>query len=204
MRLSISRQVGNPKIRRSPTKTGFQFIVLFVLALVLVLSAHAQQPLADLSVRADVSDFPQVVLTVTVRDANGVPVPGLDARAFEVNGDRAPEARPISTVEPVTNPDPPMGLVLVVDVSGSMAGQPLADAHMDTHAPAAPDGDAHAHSARAHAGAADSVAATGTDKATKAEADQPTAAARTVDMYWWESDNRWTWIFYDDGSWERR
>jgi VWFA-related protein len=91
----------------------------------------AQQPPADLSIRVnavDVSAFPQVALTVTARDANGVPVPGLDARAFEVNEDRAPQARPITAVEPVTNPDLPVCVALVVDVSGSMAGQPLADA----------------------------------------------------------------------------
>ena len=109
----------------------FQSIALFVLAFALVIPAHAQQPPVDISVRldaAEVSAFPQVALTVTVRDANGVPVPGLDAHAFEVNEDRAPQARPITGVEPVTNPDLPVCVVLVVDVSGSMAGQSLTDA----------------------------------------------------------------------------
>lgn len=112
-------------------KFRYRSIVLFSLVCMLTLPVHAQQPPADLAVRitgADVTAFPQVDLTVTVRDANGVPVPDLDPRAFEVNEDRVPEARPITGVAPVTNPDLPVGLVVVIDVSGSMAGQPLADA----------------------------------------------------------------------------
>jgi VWFA-related protein len=102
-----------------------------VLLALIVSNVGAQQPPAALSLRvegAEVTDFPQIAVTVTVRDANGVPVPDLDAAAFEINEDRAPEARPIVEVEPVVNRDLPTGLVLVMDVSGSMAGQPLADA----------------------------------------------------------------------------
>lgn len=86
---------------------------------------------AALSVRiegVDASAFPRVAVTVTVRDANGVPVPDLDASAFEINEDRAPEARPIVAVEPIVNRELPTGLVLVMDISGSMAGKPLEDA----------------------------------------------------------------------------
>lgn len=86
---------------------------------------------AALSLRiegADVAAFPRVAVTVTVRDANGVPVPDLDAGAFEINEDRAPEAQPIVAVEPVVNRELPTGLVLVMDISGSMVGKPLTDA----------------------------------------------------------------------------
>jgi VWFA-related protein len=112
-------------------KAIIRTITLIVLILAVGVSSQAQQPPAELSVRiaeTDVSDFPQAALTVTVRDANGVPVPDLDADAFEVNENRVPEARPITAVEPLINPELPVGLVLVVDISGSMAGQPLADA----------------------------------------------------------------------------
>jgi VWFA-related protein len=112
-------------------KSGFRSVVLFAATLALALPAYAQQPLAELSIHVaevDTAALPQVALTVTVRDANGVPVPNLDARAFEVSEDRVPEARPIASVEPAVNSDLPVGLVLVIDISGSMAGQPLADA----------------------------------------------------------------------------
>jgi VWFA-related protein len=120
-------------MRRWCMRNEFRPVALFILAFALALPARAQQTPAELSIHvtgADVSDFPRVKLTVTVRDANGVPVPGLekDGRAFEVNEDRRPEARPIESVEPAVNYELPVGLVLVVDISGSMAGQPLADA----------------------------------------------------------------------------
>ncbi|MBN1954430.1 MAG: VWA domain-containing protein [Anaerolineae bacterium] len=112
-------------------KTVSKYALSILLLLALSLPAAAQQPPAELSVRVadvDVSAFPQVALTITVRDANGVPVPDLDPRAFEVNEDRVPEALDILSVEPVVNPELPVSLLLIVDVSGSMAGQPLADA----------------------------------------------------------------------------
>jgi VWFA-related protein len=115
------------------TRRKLQLIVMLVLAASTPVPTQAQQSPAELSVRlveADVSAFPQVALTVTVREANGVPVPGLDGAAFEVNEDRAPVARPIVGVQPMTNRDLPVGLVLVVDISGSMAGQPLMDAQV--------------------------------------------------------------------------
>ncbi|MGD2146800.1 MAG: VWA domain-containing protein [Anaerolineae bacterium] len=113
------------------TKRKLRLIVMLMLAASIPVPAQAQQSPAEPSVRvveADVSAFPQVALTVTVREANGVPVSGLDEAAFEVNEDRAPEARPIVGVQPMTNRDLPLGLVLVVDISGSMAGQSLTDA----------------------------------------------------------------------------
>jgi len=106
-------------------------LLLCALLALIVSNVGAQQPPAALSLRvagAEVTSFPHVDVTVTVRDANGVPVPNLDTEAFEINEDRAPEARPIFEVKPVVNRDLPTGLVLVMDVSGSMAGQPLADA----------------------------------------------------------------------------
>lgn len=105
-------------------------LLITVLGLV-VLPVYAPQPPVALSVHVDevdVSSFPEVALTLTVRDANGVPVPDLDAEAFEVNEDRRPAALPIGEVAPFVNQDQPVGVVLVVDTSGSMTGQPLEDA----------------------------------------------------------------------------
>jgi VWFA-related protein len=106
--------------------------VLLLLSLLAPLAppALAQPPPAALSLRLDGADsaaFPQVTLALTVRDANGVPVPDLPARAFEVTEDGAATA-PVVALESVTNRDRPVSLVLVVDISGSMDRQPLADA----------------------------------------------------------------------------
>lgn len=109
------------------------WIVLLLLSLTALASpphALAQQPPAALSLRLDEVDsaaFPQVTLALTVRDANGVPAPDLPARAFEVTEDGAATA-PVVALESATNRDRPVSLVLVVDISGSMEGQPLADA----------------------------------------------------------------------------
>jgi len=112
------------------TKKLWSVLLVCVLLLTAAPGALAGSP-AALSLRVvdvDLSAFPQVAVTVTVRDANGVPVPNLGAAAFEINEDRAPEARPIVAVETVVNRDIPTNLVLVLDISGSMAGRPLADA----------------------------------------------------------------------------
>jgi Mg-chelatase subunit ChlD len=76
----------------------------------------------------DAGGHPQMSLVATVRDANGVPVSNLAAANFEINEDRVPHARTITTVEPFVNPDVRVSVVLVIDVSGSLKGQPLADA----------------------------------------------------------------------------
>ncbi|MBE2269010.1 MAG: VWA domain-containing protein, partial [Anaerolinea sp.] len=101
----------------------------FLLSALLIIGL-LQSP-SDLNARIDAvqaDQHPQHTLVVTVRDANGVPVPDLTAANFEVNEDRVPQARTITSVEPFVNPDVPVSVVLVIDVSGSMQGQPLADA----------------------------------------------------------------------------
>jgi len=118
-------------------KIGLQSMALLVLAFALAIPIHAQQPPAELSIHVaevDTTAFPQVALTVTVRDANGLPAHDLDAHAFEVNEDREPKAQPIASVEPVVNAELPAGVVLVIDISGSMQGQPLADAQAASRA----------------------------------------------------------------------
>ena len=105
--------------------------VLLLCSLFLASPALASGPPAALSARigaVEVDAFPQVRAAVTVRDANGVPVTDLAAEAFEINEDRAAQARLILAVEQAVNPAIPVGLVLVMDISGSMAGQPMTDA----------------------------------------------------------------------------
>jgi VWFA-related protein len=93
--------------------------------------AHAQQPPGPLSVSVDaanMANFPQVGLTLSVRDANGMTVPDLGPDAFEIIEDGIPQARPVVSAEPLINRALPVHVVLLVDVSGSMKGQPVMDA----------------------------------------------------------------------------
>ncbi|MBN2393616.1 MAG: VWA domain-containing protein [Anaerolineae bacterium] len=106
-------------------------VMAVVLSCLLRTPVYAQHPPTALFVSVnstDVETFPEVTLAVTVRDANGVPVPDLEAFAFEINEDRAPISRPILAVETMANVDFLLSVVVVVDVSGSMEGQPLEDA----------------------------------------------------------------------------
>jgi len=101
---------------------------MVVLICFMRIPVYAQHPPTSLFVgvnSVDVKAFPEVTLAISVRDANGVPVPNLDASAFEVIEDRAPVPRPIRSVMSATNANFALSLVVVVDVSGSMEGQPL-------------------------------------------------------------------------------
>lgn len=93
--------------------------------------ASGPQPPTELNMKlgaVDISRFPEVTVPVTVRDANGVPVPELSVDAFTMREDMAAQAVTVVDLVPSVNPEIPVSLVLVMDVSGSMAGQPLADA----------------------------------------------------------------------------
>jgi len=102
-------------------------MIVMTVALMLPL-AHAQ---GDVTLRIDQVDFtafPQVFLDVTVRDAYGVPIPGLTTADFDVSEDRTLKSRPIVDVRPRVNDQVQIAVVLALDISGSMAGGPLADA----------------------------------------------------------------------------
>lgn len=112
-------------------------VMAVVLVCLVQVPAYAQRPPTALFVSVEATDteaFPEVTLAVTVRDANGVPVPDLEASAFEINEDRAPVSRPILTLATTTNADFLLSVVMVVDVSGSMKGQPLEDAQVAARA----------------------------------------------------------------------
>ncbi len=77
--------------------------------------------------QVDASQHPAMTVLTSVRDANGVPVPGLGASAFELVEDGRTSFPP-QTVTTQVNPDAVVSIALVVDLSGSMAGKPLEEA----------------------------------------------------------------------------
>ena len=86
--------------------------------------ARADDPYRIVLSRVDPSDFPTVRLVASVVDANGKAVPGLRPQDLQVReGTVAPQAN-VTLASMVS----PVALALVIDTSGSMAGQPLADA----------------------------------------------------------------------------
>lgn len=85
----------------------------------------------DIILRGDqvnTDEFPIVQVDVTVRDQYGVPVQGLGLQNVTVSEDHDLAPRPVSRVEAVINPDLPIAVVVALDTSGSMQGQPLTDA----------------------------------------------------------------------------
>ncbi|MGH2459477.1 MAG: VWA domain-containing protein [Chloroflexota bacterium] len=115
---------------------------LAALLLPLTLAAPVAEA-ANLSVsvqQIDVSQFPQVQGFVSVTDSQGIPIAGLDNRAFQVLEDGTAVSN--FSFNPVINSQEPIAVTFVLDISGSMndngklAGAKQAtDAFIDTMAP---------------------------------------------------------------------
>ena len=75
----------------------------------------------------DMADFPESRVQVTVRDANGVPIPDLGADKFEIIEDGRASFPPREVTTHV-NPDAVISIVMVIDISGSMEGKPIEEA----------------------------------------------------------------------------
>lgn len=89
-----------------------------------VSSTRAQAPAALEITQSIATGYPDVFAVVTVRDAAGAPIGGLTAPAFSAaDGDTAV---PVTGVQAAANADIGLAVVLVMDTSGSMAGEPLA------------------------------------------------------------------------------
>lgn len=101
--------------------------VISLLALLLTPQVAWLQQKTNLVIDAvDSSGFPTIQTKVTVTDANGIPIPNLNASHFEVFEDEGPVT--LSEVTPFVDPGVRVAVALVIDVSGSMAGKPLEDA----------------------------------------------------------------------------
>jgi len=104
---------------------------LCVLALVISMCASALSPAitaaqGDLTLRfneVNSQSFPEIEVTVTVVDPHGIPISGLDASKFEASEEGV--RVPLTEVEEFINPEVTIAVMLVIDASGSMAGEPL-------------------------------------------------------------------------------
>ena len=84
----------------------------------------AQGPLTVNLDAVDAGAHPAMRALVTVIDENGLPVRGLDAKAFELNEDGQGAFAP-DKVEGIANQKAAVSVAIVVDLSGSMRGKPL-------------------------------------------------------------------------------
>lgn len=92
-----------------------------------IISTGLAQQAHQLQVTSVVTDaWPAVQATITLTDAGGRPVSGLSAAAFRASSGAA--VLPVTAATTISNPDVGIAVVLAIDVSGSMAGEPLAEA----------------------------------------------------------------------------
>ena len=98
-------------------------LLLVLLAPAVVTSAQSPEPAALRIDSINIDSFPSIETTVTVLDANGVPVPGLPPENFgaTIGGQSAPVTGASGAADDAAG----ISVVLVFDVSGSMAGLPL-------------------------------------------------------------------------------
>lgn len=72
----------------------------------------------------DAGEHPTLRALVTVTDENGIPMRGLDQKAFELNEDGLGSFAP-DKVEVIANQKAAVSVMILVDLSGSMRGAPL-------------------------------------------------------------------------------
>lgn len=107
-------------------KTLFSAICLTVTACFFLTSiALASSPLIVKVSRVDITAFPEVTVRFSAWDSNGIPLTDLTVQDVFLKEDDGLEFHPTS-LQSDTNAQ--LSVVLVIDVSGSMAGQPLEDA----------------------------------------------------------------------------
>lgn len=94
------------------------------LGLLLAAPAWAAGPVQVRITAIDPGDYPNVRVVASITDAAGKPIDGLRATDVLVSEDGRPQRAALERVGETQ----PLVLVLVLDVSGSMSGKPLADA----------------------------------------------------------------------------
>ena len=88
-------------------------------------SAQVSQPELKID-QLDDSNFPNLTVYAAMLDSQGFPILGLDPSSFNISEDNTPIKN--VSIEPIENTDQPLAVVIAIDVSGSMSGQPLTDA----------------------------------------------------------------------------
>ena len=113
----------------SMRKSWLTLATLLILALLAAgsLSAAAQGPVNVTVDNINLDNLPRGQAMVTVRDANGVPIPDLGADKFEMVEDGRNSFPPLAVSQHV-NPDAVISIVMVIDISGSMEGKPIQEA----------------------------------------------------------------------------
>lgn len=105
---------------------GKSILLTTVVALFCFNLSYAQSPALNISiVNVDDSFFPQVKAYISVSDAQGFPITGVDTASFQLSEDNQPVND--FTITPYRNEEQPLGIVLAIDTSGSMNGKPLND-----------------------------------------------------------------------------
>jgi VWFA-related protein len=111
---------------RARVRAAAALITLLCL-LALPATGDAQAPAATLTIsQVDASAYPDIVAVATVLDANGVPISVLGPGDFQASDGIT--TLPITGVERAQDSTLPLSVVITIDVSGSMAGEPLARA----------------------------------------------------------------------------
>ena len=111
------------RIRRATPGT---LLALVLGALLAWPVSAADEPARLIVAPLETDAFPDLKTTVAVLDSAGIPVPGLPKGSFELIEDGRSVA--VSSVQEVANRSASISVVLGLDVSGSMAGQPTVDA----------------------------------------------------------------------------
>ncbi len=101
--------------------------LILVIALGSALPTHAQSVVTVSIDDVLFDEFPTTKALITVRNKNGVPIVGLGPNEFEIIED-GKASFPPSEVTAKVNPDAPISIVLVIDISGSMKGTPIKEA----------------------------------------------------------------------------
>ncbi len=102
-------------------------VLILALSTASLVPVAAQGPVNVAIDSLDLDAFPRGQVRVTVRDANGVPIPGLGADRFELVEDGR-NSFPPSAITQQVNPDAVISVVMVIDISGSMEGKPIQEA----------------------------------------------------------------------------
>ncbi|OGO05924.1 MAG: hypothetical protein A2Y60_00205 [Chloroflexi bacterium RBG_13_54_9] len=102
------------------------WILALVLALLVANKAYADGPSGVVIQGVDTTEYPQIKAAVEVVDGSGIPISGLTRKDIAVFENNTPVGT--ATFDSSVNVSLPLGVMLVLDTSGSMKGVPLADA----------------------------------------------------------------------------